>query len=141
MPLLPQNDPQKSSYVNDQSAIWREIKALWQKTKLVTASQTSKELIFSYSGAPTVNIVSPPYLIQQESTYTYATVVAGTVGSTDSVVTLYQNGTSVATLTLLATQTIGNYVVTIDTNEGDAISVAITTVGTGVKDITIQVSN
>lgn len=140
MPLIPQSEPQKASYANDQKTIWREIRALWARTRSGGGNNGDNETIFSFAGAPSVGVQSPIYRIAT-ATRVLSEIVAslGVAGSTSTVVTVYKNGASHTTLTFLASEAYATVAVMTEWTDGDRMTVAVTTAGTGAESVSIQV--
>lgn len=100
--------------------------------------------MFSHAGTPTAADESGPWFPRVGGQRLRVTVGALTAGSTSTVITVYVSGVSAGTVTLAASD--GVHVSTLVAEvrgsvdgTGDAITVAATTVGTGVEDVTVEV--
>lgn len=140
MALIPRNEPQPASYANDKKAVWREIEALWRQLRNRTATAAvGDEIVFSFAGAPVAAAKSPPWACRVAVTVVEIVFSLGTAGTTDSVVTVYVNGTSYATVTAVTGSYSASVYPSTALNEGDVVTVAATTLGTGARDYTVQV--
>lgn len=96
------------------------------------------EIPISHAGALTSN-VSTPYTPWSDATLIEVMVSLGTTASTDTILTVYQNGSSIGTVTIPAGQDTASG----DFNDGftanvDKLTVQVTTIGTGAADLTAQ---
>jgi hypothetical protein len=101
-------------------------------------ADTTRDILFSYAGALTIT-ESPPVRVRRGGRLGGFAVTLGTAGSTSTVLTIKQNGTAIATLTIPA----GTAAYDIGLNNPfvanvDTLTVAITTVGLGAADMTAE---
>lgn len=96
------------------------------------------EAVFSHAGTPT-SAASPRWYPRRTARLYTVVVSLATAGTSNTVVTVYVNGGSQGTVTLASgvnrASAAFNNVLVADT---DWLTVAVTTVGTGAKDITVQ---
>jgi len=96
------------------------------------------EVPISHAGRLT-NRVSTPYSPWFDSTLVEVYVGLDTAGTTDTVLTVYQNGSSIGTITILAGHTTGSTAFNNDfAANSDKLTVQVTTIGTGAADLTAQ---
>lgn len=95
---------------------------------------------FSYPGALALS-TSPPWVPVRDVTLYDVRALLGTAGTSSTVVTVYVNGVSVGTVTLTSGQTnVGaSLTSTALAADTDLVTVAVTTVGTGAKDLDVLV--
>ena len=95
----------------------------------------SYERVFSYAGALTAS-TSPPIRVWRGGNLTVLAVTFGTAGSTATVLAVKRNGTTVGTVTVPASATAHNGDVSARFQpDSDILTLSITTVGTGVADM------
>src|SRR4051794_22305696 len=95
--------------------------------------RVSHSVPFSYSGALLLS-TSPPWTPHEDRALIDVRVLLGTTGTSNTVVTVYVNGSSVGTVTLGSG--VANNSATLSTSlaaNTDVVTVGITTVGTGAK--------
>lgn len=136
--MMPPNGPTPPSYAKDQAAIWKEIRALWRQTQQGQDDRFPTETIFSFAGGPFAGSQSPPYQARLSAKIRQITVVLGTAGSTSSTVVAYLNGTAFSTIVIAAGDKTAFDLPDEVMNEGDVVTVAVTVLGTGALDFTIQ---
>lgn len=94
---------------------------------------------WSYSGALTAGAVSTPYRPKNDQRLTEVIVWLGTAGSSNTVVTVKVNGSSVGTVTLASGDTQKS--VTFETkllSRTDVLTMELTTAGTGAADLSAE---
>lgn len=92
------------------------------------------DIVFSHAG-PVATSTSPK-AVTRGGTLTSVIVTLGTAGSSSTVVTVYKNGSSIGTVTLASSATIGRgSMVQSFAPDIDKLHVAITTAGTGAADL------
>lgn len=102
------------------------------------AIDDSHSIIFSHSGTVLAS-TSPPARVWKGGNLTVLAVTFGTAGSTDTVIAVERNGTTVATVTVPASTEAYNgtvsarYVADVDT-----LSLTVTSAGTGAADMTAE---
>ena len=148
--LMPQGEPRKASYAEDQKAIWREIRALW-KTKNVpaslTASGSSSSISTGFGGMATFYFVGqpaaspqPPYQFRVATTLQEMAVTLGQVGSTSSTAILYLNGANIGSVVVAAGAKYDFLALNQIVVPTDVLTAIISGVGASAYDFTVQVS-
>lgn len=92
---------------------------------------------FTYSGAVAVSS-SPPWVADTDVTLRKVRALLGTAGTSDTVVTVYKNGSSLGVLTLTSgdTNVAEDFAVSFAADT-DLLTVAVTTAGTGAADLDV----
>lgn len=113
-------------------------RALTTRLPTTTPKSQRQEAVFSYAGTLTV-ATSPRWYPRTTARLTQVVASLATAGTSDTVVTVYVNGTSVGTLTLRSgvTKASGSFTSAL-TADTDHLRVGVTTVGTGAADLTVQ---
>lgn len=121
------------------AALARRLEDLERPSRVPGREGAIEELRFSQSGAVAVMTSGPD---EARMTGQLIAVICrlGTAGTSNTVVTVYRNGTSIGTVTLASgalrvAAYLGNYRIAAET---DVMTVGITTAGTGAKDLTVK---
>lgn len=105
---------------------------------VATTADSSHVIGFSYAGVLTVS-TSPPIRVWRGGNLTVLAVNFGTAGSTDTILLVQRNGTTVATVTVPASTTVYNGEVTARfVADADILTLTIDTAGTGAADMTAE---
>ena len=120
------------------AALDRRLGLLERRVRQTSTTDTPQEIIFSYAG-PLSATVSPPARVRRGGILSVLAVTMGTAGSTDTVIDILRNGTTVATVTVpSSTESYNAQVMARYTADGDTLALEITSVGTGAADMTAE---
>lgn len=100
------------------------------------ATASEPEIIFNLNTL--VTGVSPPYQVRVASTLYEVTLGLALAGSTDTVVTIYQNGVSIGTATIAAGSVNQSTGFATSFAIDDDLTVAVTTIGTDAEGLVVQ---
>lgn len=120
------------------AALERRLGILERRITGQTASvDDSESIIFSYAGALVDGTTSPPIRTIRGGILAVLVVMLGTAGSTDTIILVERNGTTVATVTVPAsTEAYEAEVGARFLADSDALTLTIDTAGTGAADMT-----
>lgn len=139
MSMMPSNELGPPSYAKDKEAIWKEIHAIWRELKRAQPGPQPTETIFSFAGSPPEGQLSPPYQARLSAAIQKVMVGLGTAGSTASVVKVYLNNEEIVSVILEPSVQSSFVLSDVTMTDGDFITTAVTTVGSGALDFTVQV--
>lgn len=100
-----------------------------------TGSPVNNDIIFSYAGELAAT-ESPPVKLRYGGFLSTVSVALGTTGSTDTVLEVKRNGSTIATITVPSSTADYGAAVGARTFGEDRISIEITSAGTGAADMT-----
>lgn len=142
MPLMPDSDPVQARMDREFAALRRELRALSAKPpENENPTLYYAEAVFSWYGTPIVNAQSGKYIVKHlDAVIQRVDISATTAGTTDSVLDLLIDGAVAASITIPANSTLvvqdGLY---IEVSELAAISVRMSTVGSGIVSVVATV--
>lgn len=121
------------------NSLAQRVDALERRVRATATTDTAWEIIFSYAGTLTAT-ESPPALIPRGGVLAVLAVAfkVGSAGSTDTVIDVLRDGTTVATVTVPASDETFNAEVGVSYSVEQTISLAVTTAGTGAADMTAE---
>ena len=141
MATLQPSNPTPQTIQRQIEELRREIRMLQSRSQPEdNPPMRRREIVFSHPGTPTT-ATSASYLISDfDATLHRIIVTAGTAGSTNSVFDLKVNGTVVHQFTLESGDTKDSDIgLGIEVEEWDTISIACSTIGTGLSDVAVIV--
>jgi hypothetical protein len=93
--------------------------------------------VFSHAGSLTVS-TSPPWYWQIGVVLKTVHCALGSVGTTDSIISIRKNGTIISSVTIPANDFTVEQTVTVSFQPEDELTVAIATIGNGARGLVVQ---
>ena len=139
--LMPPHDPLPASVRRELDALWREVKFLRRKADKDAVKIREREIVFAFGGTPTAGVTPPYHVRDTTGSIVRADIAVQTAGSGQTSIDIVVNGTAEATITLDGGD---DYEVwddlAVDIEAYDRVWVELTSIGSGVTDITVSLT-